>query len=530
VHELAEAVDEAMVGDLLADSPEAQPDRLITASDFPSLYVRHRSALRTYARRYLSDAHDIEDVVQETYLKLFLAIPELETELQALAFSRRVLTNLCIDRYRAAKRRPSVINLDTGVVEEVGADTELADPVVRAEDAALVRQALARLSPLHRSALVKREIEEKSLAVIATELGIPEHSVKHLLFRARRAMRKLLVGSSVDPETPMTTVQVLSVANRRAGARVVQTGHYVVIVLVFLAIGVVVSRTAPSQLWLSDGPVSGSSQLPAAGEPTQPGQGSLPSPAGSSASRGSTPAPVSGDPSGTPSATGRAPSVVTGTVAPSTPGTSPSPSSPSTSPGTPQQSQPPASTEPSGGPTPPPPTGAGGPALALTGDLQATGAPAIVDQQRLPTQDSSSVLFSQFVVPTTAGQFSLKQIVSQTAGQSPVTFTAQVPVAGQSLPTSSRSSSSGAFALPGGGTLLTGSLSVVPLPQALAQSVSPAAATPTQISVSLVVSPDGGSVVSESVDVHGGATSLDVLPSISPTTSPSSGPNGRVDD
>ena len=60
-------------------------------------------------------------------------------------------------------------------------------------------QALSQLSPLHRAALVKREIEEKSLPVIADELDVAEDSVKHLLFRARRALRKLLAGTSVAP-------------------------------------------------------------------------------------------------------------------------------------------------------------------------------------------------------------------------------------------------------------------------------------------------------------------------------------------
>ncbi len=71
--------------------------------------------------------------------------------------------------------------------------------MVRAEDAAVVRDALARLAPLHRAALVKREIEEKPLPVIAAELGVAEDAVKHLLFRARRALRRLLTGTPVQP-------------------------------------------------------------------------------------------------------------------------------------------------------------------------------------------------------------------------------------------------------------------------------------------------------------------------------------------
>ena len=168
--------------------------------DFAGLYVRHRSSFTLHARRYLRDQRDADEVVQEAFLRLFLALPELETELQALAYCRRTITNLCIDRYRAQARRPSLVDLDS-VPPDLLPDEEPLDPVVRAEDAALVREALSLLSPLHRAALVKREIEEKTVPVIAAELDIPEESVKHLLFRARRALRRILEATSLAPGT-----------------------------------------------------------------------------------------------------------------------------------------------------------------------------------------------------------------------------------------------------------------------------------------------------------------------------------------
>ena len=166
--------------------------------DFAGLYIRHRASFTLHARRYLRDARDADEVVQEAFLRLFLALPELETELQALAYCRRTITNLCIDRFRAQARRPSLVDLDSAGAMNL-ADDDPGDPVVRAEDAAMVRAALSLLSPLHRAALVKREIEEKTLPVIAEELAIPEDSVKHVLFRARRALRRILASTSLAP-------------------------------------------------------------------------------------------------------------------------------------------------------------------------------------------------------------------------------------------------------------------------------------------------------------------------------------------
>ena len=268
--------------------------------DFAGLYIRHRSSFTSHARRYLRDQRDADEVVQEAFLRLFLALPELETELQALAYCRRTITNLCIDRFRAQARRPSLVGLDT-VPLDILVDDDPGDPVVRAEDAALVRAALSMLSPIHRAALVKREIEEKPLPVIAAELDIPEESVKHLLFRARRALRRILSDSSLAPGGTGQLSEAL--------AKAVSKGGLVVVAVMLAAIGLgtgpdfralpVVGndlRDLPSigQIVTSIGDAIGPSDLPtgptapdggqaAPGQPRPDGDGSdaLPAPAGS---------------------------------------------------------------------------------------------------------------------------------------------------------------------------------------------------------------------------------------------------------
>lgn len=233
-----DAVDEAVAGDA-GEMPGAQPTRRVGASssDFASLYIRHRSSFALHARRFLNDPRDVDEVLQEAFLRLFLAMPELETELQALAYCRRTVTNLCIDRYRADQRRPRLVDLET--IEWDPSDAEsYDDPVLRAEDAAIVREALSLLSPLHREALIKREVEEKPLPQIAAELGIPEESVKHLLYRARRALRRLLVGTSVEPGVDLSATQALRLANERLARATLRSAN-VLIVLFVAAVTVV---------------------------------------------------------------------------------------------------------------------------------------------------------------------------------------------------------------------------------------------------------------------------------------------------
>ncbi|CAN5210015.1 hypothetical protein BH24ACT10_BH24ACT10_01550 [soil metagenome] len=211
----------------VADAPARVDDG--DPHDVAGLYVRHRSAFTAQARRALRDQRDVDEVVKEAFLRMFLALPELETESQAVAYGRRTITNLCIDRYRAQARRPTLVDLDS-IAPEDAVEADPGDPVVRAEDAAVVRQALEMLSPLHRQALVKREIEEKSLPVIADELGIAEDSVKHLLYRSRRALPRLLVGTSVAPGADGDGA-------RRTAPRIGSRGVATVLALLLLGLG-----------------------------------------------------------------------------------------------------------------------------------------------------------------------------------------------------------------------------------------------------------------------------------------------------
>lgn len=186
--------------------PGAQPDRALGTKpeDFPSFYVRHRATMTSVARRYMGDARDADEVVQEAFIKMFLALPELPSELAALAYARRTVVNLCIDRLRAAGRRPRLVDLDAVAESDLGLHED-DDALIAAEDSAVVRDALSRLTPLHREALLMREVEERPLPEIAAVLDIPEENVKHVLHRARKALRRLLVGTSVDPAVDLET-------------------------------------------------------------------------------------------------------------------------------------------------------------------------------------------------------------------------------------------------------------------------------------------------------------------------------------
>ncbi len=185
-----------------------------TAKDFASIYVRFRPHLERHARRYLQNPSQVEEVVQDAFLYLMTSLPELDSELGVLKFLKWKTRLLALDVIRA-NSRATMAPIDDQP-EFASNDPEISQELERAEDAAIVSMALARLQPRHREALIATLYEEKPQEVVAAQMGLSENAFRQLLFRARGAFKKALVG---EAETAGLSVsQILSIAARRARA------------------------------------------------------------------------------------------------------------------------------------------------------------------------------------------------------------------------------------------------------------------------------------------------------------------------
>ena len=190
-----------------------------TVGDLGSFYAEHRSELHAHASRVLKNSAKAEEITQDALIKFMMAAPELESTEHALAYLHRTIENLCIDFFRAEGRRPNLVVLDdaTAEVEAQWQDNgDYSATMSAAEDAAIIRQALALLSPAERAALVMWEIEGRSTSEIATELGIKESNVRYTVSRARASLRKVLATLVINEETGLTALDALSTTYKKA--------------------------------------------------------------------------------------------------------------------------------------------------------------------------------------------------------------------------------------------------------------------------------------------------------------------------
>jgi RNA polymerase sigma factor (sigma-70 family) len=190
-----------------------------TVVELGAFYTEHRSELVAHASRILKDSARAEEVIQDALIKVMLAAPELESADHALGYMHRTIENLCIDIFRIEGRRPNLVVLDdaSAELESTWVDNkDHADVIAAAEDAAIVRQALAMLSPAERAALVMWEMEGRSTEEIAAELGIKESAVRHTVSRARTSLRRVMSELVIDKERGLTALDMLSTTYKKA--------------------------------------------------------------------------------------------------------------------------------------------------------------------------------------------------------------------------------------------------------------------------------------------------------------------------
>jgi hypothetical protein len=93
---------------------------------------------------------------------------------------------------------------------------DLDTSITAAEDAAIIREALSRLTSDQRTALVMWEMEGRTTEEIATALNTSPANVRHILVRARKSMVRVLEEWVVDDATGLTALNALSTTYKKA--------------------------------------------------------------------------------------------------------------------------------------------------------------------------------------------------------------------------------------------------------------------------------------------------------------------------
>jgi RNA polymerase sigma-70 factor, ECF subfamily len=185
-------------------SDEPTDDTLVTATNagdeaaFEKLFERHRRRVARIAARFFPRQEQIEEIIQESFTKAYLALPNFAGAHAAsfAAWLAQITVNTCYDELRRHARRAEHPLADFDEAEAQALTAQLRAPEQDVESALVSRdlatKLLARLSPEDRLVLTLLDAEGLSVAEIAQATGWSVPKVKVRAHRARVHLRRVL--------------------------------------------------------------------------------------------------------------------------------------------------------------------------------------------------------------------------------------------------------------------------------------------------------------------------------------------------
>lgn len=180
---------------IVTDHP--QMEGRAVENEFVELATRMRPSLDAVALRIVGNRHDAADVVQESYLRAWRALPSFRGESRLSTWLHTIVVNRALstrDRTRRRREEPWATDGSHEVVEHHTPD----DPARRAEGDVLrqkLLEALRELPPGLRYVVVLRDVNGLSHDAIANQLDISVGASKIRLHRARRRLQETLAAS-----------------------------------------------------------------------------------------------------------------------------------------------------------------------------------------------------------------------------------------------------------------------------------------------------------------------------------------------
>lgn len=182
-----------------ADDPDAELVSLAQtgqARAYEALVVKYQRRIARHVARYVKRAVDVEDVVQETFIRAYRGLASFRGESAFYSWLYRIATNAALD---AVQREPMPVAAGEDADERAYAfepglsDAENPERTLMASQIAdAVQRAMSRLKPDLVEPLMLYEVEGKSYPQIAEILGVPVGTVKTRIFRAREFIAKRL--------------------------------------------------------------------------------------------------------------------------------------------------------------------------------------------------------------------------------------------------------------------------------------------------------------------------------------------------
>lgn len=179
---------------------------------FTTLMERYRNMVFRLASKYFKERQDCDDIVQETFLRVYTNMDSMDEKKNITAWIYRIGKNVCLDtlKYRKVRKTVSSLGSDQPDVLEwihiIPSDEQTPEEkLVHKEEASKIRAMIQNIPSKWRPYIYQRYMLGMSLKEISAANQIPENTAKTYLFRARNDLKKRLVM-----EAPVNGIQTFS--------------------------------------------------------------------------------------------------------------------------------------------------------------------------------------------------------------------------------------------------------------------------------------------------------------------------------
>ena len=183
---MSDATDQQLVDRVLAGDNNA----------FGLLVLRYQHRVAALISRFIQDAHEVEDVSQEAFIKAYRSLPLFRGDSAFYTWLYRIAVNTAKNHLVSRSRRPPANDVDAGEAEHTEAGMVLRD--LESPESSLVTEklkqaindAIADLPEDLRTAFTLREFSGLSYEDITQVMDCPVGTVRSRIFRAREAIDK----------------------------------------------------------------------------------------------------------------------------------------------------------------------------------------------------------------------------------------------------------------------------------------------------------------------------------------------------
>jgi RNA polymerase sigma-70 factor (ECF subfamily) len=166
-----------------------------SADAFRDIVSQNQSFLYSVAYRFLGRAEDAEDVVQESFIRMWKSLSTYRNEAKLSTWLYKIAVNLCLDVLKSSHRKQQTASLEVSdhVSEEWNLSQRAADHELQASELhVLIQEAASELTPKQKAVFILRDLEGLPVEEVSNILSMSAGNVKSNLYYARQQMSEKL--------------------------------------------------------------------------------------------------------------------------------------------------------------------------------------------------------------------------------------------------------------------------------------------------------------------------------------------------